>query len=517
MAELKETCVKLVAKDSAKFQSDIAKSKKALSGFGDTGTKVALAFTGFNAAMQIVGQAFRTAKGIFDETVGSLIAYNKSILDASRATGTTAEDFSRIVQIADDFGISMGSVETALALATKNGFAPSVDSIADLADRLNAIQDPTERAAQAAKIFGRNWAALDPLLQEGGDAIRANAAAVRDGLVVTEEEIQKTETLRLQLDTLNDSWTVLKNTVGLEAVPALSQGAMFLNFLAEAALDLAEGKGLTDAADRLEALRISLLDLEAPTGSWEDQMRSLGGTVKTAGGDISEGLDEAKRSLGDLQAASDNYYKSQVASIEGLKLLQAGSIQGPQPGEIVGRVPLEGAPASFTAARDALTPVTEEAGKLRQEFDNTVIAAAAVPVAAGDKPLWGTARKVVPQHGGDIDDIIGRLKKAIELARKLQGMTIGAPLVSLTGQHGLDVMVPPGYTNDRFTFGASSGERVIIQTPAQQMVPQIGSPGITNNANQSYQTKTIIFQPTITRDVDGIAMLESMRQEVQRQ
>ena len=309
MAELKETGVKLVAKDSAKFQSDIAKSKKALSGFGDTGTKVALAFTGFNAAMQIVGQAFRTAKGIFDETVGSLIAYNKSILDASRATGTTAEDFSRIVQIADDFGISMGSVETALALATKNGFAPSVDSIADLADRLNAIQDPTERAAQAAKIFGRNWAALDPLLQEGGDAIRANAAAVRDGLVVTEEEIQKTETLRLQLDTLNDSWTVLKNTVGLEAVPALSQGAMFLNFLAEAALDLAEGKGLTDAADRLEALRISLLDLEAPTGSWEDQMRSLGGTVKTAGGDISEGLDEAKRSLGDLQAASDNYYK----------------------------------------------------------------------------------------------------------------------------------------------------------------------------------------------------------------
>ncbi|MGD0574688.1 MAG: hypothetical protein ABSB61_04875 [Anaerolineales bacterium] len=37
-----------------------------------------------------------------------------------------------------------------------------------------------------------------------------------------------------------------------------------------------------------------------------------------------------------------------------------------------------------------------------------------------------------------------------------------------TGQHGLDMMVPPGYPGDTFPVLASSGERVVIQTPAQQ-------------------------------------------------
>jgi hypothetical protein len=188
----------------------------------------------------IVGAAYAANKA-FDATVGAVIDYNKSILDASKATGTTAEQFSRIVQVADDVGISMGSVETALALATKNGFAPSVDSLADLADKLNAMSSPTERAAAAAKIFGRNWAALDPLLQKGGQAIREASAAVEDGLVVTDAEIAKTEEARLAIDKLSDTWTSLKNTVGLEAVPTITKSLINLNDVLSGNITYLEG------------------------------------------------------------------------------------------------------------------------------------------------------------------------------------------------------------------------------------------------------------------------------------
>lgn len=45
------------------------------------------------------------------------------------------------------------------------------------------------------------------------------------------------------------------------------------------------------------------------------------------------------------------------------------------------------------------------------------------------------------------------------------------------GQHGLDMIVPPGYSGDRYPVYASSGERVTVQTQAQQ---QAGGGGAIN-------------------------------------
>jgi hypothetical protein len=169
-------------------------------------------------SLAAVTGAMVAAKKAYDDTVGALVDYNKQIKDASEATGTSAEDFSRIVQVADDMGISMESVTRALQMATKNGFAPSVNSLAELADRANAMTDPTERAAMLAKIMGRNWAEIDPVLQLGSQRIKELAGAVEDGLVVTDEEIGKTERVRLAQDKLNDSVTNLRNNVSLYAV-----------------------------------------------------------------------------------------------------------------------------------------------------------------------------------------------------------------------------------------------------------------------------------------------------------
>jgi hypothetical protein len=44
----------------------------------------------------------------------------------------------------------------------------------------------------------------------------------------------------------------------------------------------------------------------------------------------------------------------------------------------------------------------------------------------------------------------------------------GGPLPGPGGASGLDMMIPPGFPNDTFPLRASSGERAIIQTPAQQ-------------------------------------------------
>jgi hypothetical protein len=175
-------------------------------------------WTEFNNMLGVADRVMRTAQKAYQQTVGAVIDYNKSMLDAARSTRMGVEDLSRFVQVGDDMGVGIDSITRALQMATKNGFAPSISAIADLADRANALSTPTERAATLAKMFGRNWAELDPILQLGGQGIRDLAAAQADGLVVTEAEIKKTEELRLRVDALTDTWIAYRNEIGLQAV-----------------------------------------------------------------------------------------------------------------------------------------------------------------------------------------------------------------------------------------------------------------------------------------------------------
>jgi uncharacterized protein YdeI (YjbR/CyaY-like superfamily) len=132
-------------------------------------------------------------------------------------------------------GVEMGKVTKALEFATKNGFAPTIDNLAELADKGNAMSTTTERAAYYTKIFGRQWAELNPILEMGGERIRELPAAEVDGLVWTQEEIEKTEELRLGLDALQGNWEALRNEIVMAVTPALIQVTEKQNFWQAAA------------------------------------------------------------------------------------------------------------------------------------------------------------------------------------------------------------------------------------------------------------------------------------------
>ena len=196
--------------------------------------------TGLNPALFTLAGAVAGVSAAAVKGTKELIDYNKSMKDSADATGATVEEFSRIVQAADDVGISMGAVETALKMATKNGFAPSIDSLARLADTANAMNTPTERAAYLAKIFGRNWAELNPLLARGGQAIRDMTAAQADGLVVTDKEVEQTEQLRQNIDKMTDSWIALRNTALLPVVQEINTEVDALQRLNQRLIDTGE-------------------------------------------------------------------------------------------------------------------------------------------------------------------------------------------------------------------------------------------------------------------------------------
>jgi len=223
-----------IGADTSKLEAGLAKTKAGLTstasatgGLKDmmSGLGISLPTLGFAA----LGAGVAAAGKFIMDSVKDVTAYNREVGILSKNLSLSADETARIIQVADDFGISMGSVTTALQFATKNGFAPSVENLAKLADRMATIQDPTQRAAELVKIFGRNWDELTPLLNAGGDAIRSGAAAIEDGLIPTEAAIQKSRELFIAQDKLNDSWTALKNKVGNEVTPALIQAVDALN------------------------------------------------------------------------------------------------------------------------------------------------------------------------------------------------------------------------------------------------------------------------------------------------
>src|SRR3972149_1491409 len=185
------------------LDASIKKTDQIMAGFKDF-TKV----LGAGAAA-----IFTVSKGL-DATIGSYVQYGQQVRELSTNLGISTEETSRLIQVSDDFKISVEEVRTSLQLAAKNGFEPSVENLAKLADRLKAMESPTERAAELSKIFGRNWAVLNPLLAEGGDALRANAASIQDNLILSAESVAQTREWEIALDEWEDSVQAAKIAIG---------------------------------------------------------------------------------------------------------------------------------------------------------------------------------------------------------------------------------------------------------------------------------------------------------------
>jgi hypothetical protein len=180
-------------------------------------------FTELSSMLGLAAGAFDKVQRAVDATVGEVLKYDKTVRDLSRNLGTSTEETSRLIQVADDYKIEVGTLETAMRLALKNGFEPTVDNLADLADRYVALDSPTERAAMLTEIFGRNWAAITPMLEQGGDALRQAAADMDTALIRTQDQVDASRELEIQMDALNDKLYGYKLAIGTAVIPSTNQ------------------------------------------------------------------------------------------------------------------------------------------------------------------------------------------------------------------------------------------------------------------------------------------------------
>ncbi|MHB0966021.1 MAG: hypothetical protein ACYC36_06145 [Bellilinea sp.] len=211
-------------------------------------------------AAGVTGAAYMVGKALVGVT-NDWSRYAEEVDKAAHLSGVSTEEMSRLIQAADDFRVSQESLKTSMVMALKNGFEPTIENLADLSDEYNALKTPTEKAELAAKIFGRSYAEMEPLLRQGGDAIRAGTAAIADNLIVTEEAVKNNRKYIAQVDEMGDTWTGFKNTIGQVTVPiatdllkVVTQSENLWEFLKRIKRESEESEpALTTYADRLNA------------------------------------------------------------------------------------------------------------------------------------------------------------------------------------------------------------------------------------------------------------------------
>ena len=180
-----------------------------------------VSWTEFSNALQVADKVLGYVKKAFEMTVGTAVAYNKTIREMTLVTGLGADEISRIIQVADDWGISIEEVRTSLAFMNKQGIEPSIDNLAKMADEYVASTDKAAWANQAVKVLGRGYQTLIPILAQGGDALRKQTDAVDEGLIATQETIDASREYEVALDNLNDKITIVETALGNELVPTL--------------------------------------------------------------------------------------------------------------------------------------------------------------------------------------------------------------------------------------------------------------------------------------------------------
>jgi hypothetical protein len=260
--------------------------------------KVGVAAKGMGdlVARNLATFAVAGAAGLVAFAAKAVDAFQKTALGAGElrdALGVTAEEASRFQEVADDLGIGVEALQSALgkmnraAADTPEAFAAIgaeiqknadgttnvTETFLEVVDALNRIPDATARASAAQKIFGRGWQNISELVASGADAVREAMASVEGGKIISDAEVDKARELRDKMDELKGVFEEVAVEVGSALVPALTAAADVAKDIAPAVEGISKAVGVVTGA---------ISDVHGGVEEFEDSVeRGLGANIST--------------------------------------------------------------------------------------------------------------------------------------------------------------------------------------------------------------------------------------------
>lgn len=243
--------------DTAKFEAGARKVKKEVGTIegrfksfkGAAGGLVA-GMVGALSVDMLVGLARRgldyaASLGEIAEAAGVSTKFLQEFRFAATQNGATLEQADGLLE---KFTLNLGKggkgvAALGVSLTDANGKTRDSAAIfADVAQKISEIEDPTRRAAAAQAVFGKQYASIMPLLNQGAAGFKASAAeAHKFGIVLTDQQIQ-------DADKTADKIEALQTAISMRISGAVASNADAIGRLVENLAKLIENLGMAAAA-----------------------------------------------------------------------------------------------------------------------------------------------------------------------------------------------------------------------------------------------------------------------------
>lgn len=192
----------------------------------DSNTSANNSFTELNSAVSLFKQGLQVAAQVYDQSIGKTLEYAEAVRSLSRTIGATPEDVSKLIQVADDVGVSQETLTAALETAIRKGVKPSIEGLGQLSEKYQAIEDPIERSKFLMDSFGRSgadMAAIMKLSKTQLDEMGKSAEAA--GQVLDQRMLNQTRALEVSFDNLSDKIDGATTQISIALIPALTNAS----------------------------------------------------------------------------------------------------------------------------------------------------------------------------------------------------------------------------------------------------------------------------------------------------
>jgi len=345
----------------------------------------------------VVGQAVGDALGgMIQRTIDTTIAFDK----LSQVTGASVKFLSGFTEAADDVRISSETVNASLTIfskklggvddamdgsgSTAGAFASKLkdlgittdnmeEALFQVADVFQKMPNGVDKAALAVSLFGKQGAALIPILNKGREGIRGMMTdAEETGKVIDQELRDKVIKLAEAQDKLSDSWGGIETRIGADLIPAFLNVTEGVNKYIVA---VQKGNKETDLLKRFMAGLNASFDLfnSGALNHLNAGFSEFGGKVGEIAREIGKG-GQLSMGAGDLGKAFQELINP-VKSSAGAMGDWAAAF-----GDVAGRIassvgPIKDFAAAATSAVAPALDLSNGVGQMPEKFDKARVAA----------------------------------------------------------------------------------------------------------------------------------------------
>jgi hypothetical protein len=197
--------------------------------------------------LRVIGESAGVS---FDTMTSSIEKLSRNIAEAANGTGAARDAFNRL-------GLSAASLKQMGA----------EQALSVIADKMNTVENASERTALAIDIFGKSGAPMLNLLREGSEGMdKMREEARKLGIVIDEALIRKAEDAQTQLDLMSRVISANLSSALINLAPILVNTAQGIAGLSRAVAEFLNisGNGLVPQIDTMQAIK-DMRGLEAET------------------------------------------------------------------------------------------------------------------------------------------------------------------------------------------------------------------------------------------------------------